>query len=570
VTNTHCHPTDLKINYDINCRGSVSDVYITWNCDCNREHIVAFDKTAVKVDPGVREYKITENVNKTVPHTAQVRCYGAPETEVQVDKDMPANSVIEGSYLATTFRFMGRVADRYIEDFDELVFAYQYLAYEGADTSLRVALGPDVLDDIQDMGLQEYLTQVNGKLVVPWSLNIGFESQDNIATLRVQNVVGGNDCSSGYSSDIVYDRTKPTVHYHAQGSSRATLPIDTKTAVSVRNTKELLAVVEAGYKPNITDSTLSTLYNKARAVCSQYISEGMSDVQKLHVIYDYLAGEILYDDSTLELFTLLNTIRSMSLADAKSAIDAKLSGVCKFSASMRTVVQEACDDPLNNSTEKLFTALYNDYLQKLSAFSIEGVFNDKTAVCEGISDAFMLLARIEGIECYQVSGKAVQEHSLVNHAWNKVILDGKCYCIDATWGNISAFSGQRFISHRYFLLDEASFCDSHREETASGEYGVTTLATADYEYYKSVYIDEDEHTLYVSDDDDLVAVAEYYAGIGSYYLEMQIDPKYSKGDVIMTTLQNAYSSANMVFKSYSTVNSDNGVCSLYVTLEPKK
>lgn len=557
IVNSHCRPTDLKIDYDINCKGATSDVYVTWHCDCNKKHTVAFDGNGQVVPAGVREFKIAANVDKSSVHTAQVQCYGSPETQLNVTKAKPAKSVVDGSYLANTFSFMGKVADRYIEDFDELVFAYQYIAYEGSDTNLAVALGPTVLDEIGDTTLETYLGKVNNELVVPWSFSIGFSLLDNIATLSVQNVVGGNSISSGFTSSVTYDSTAFTSHYVDQGGSRTTLPIDAKTAVPVRNTKELLAVVEAGYKPSITDATLNTLYNKARTVCSRYITNDMSDVKKLHVIYDYLAGEIVYDDSTLELYSLINSISAMPIDQAKARIDEKLNGPCKFSESMRTVVQTARNNA--TSTEELYAMLYNSYLQKLSAFSIEGVFNDKAAVCEGISYAFMLLARIEGIECYQVSGKAVQNGNPVSHAWNKVILEGTCYCVDATWGSISAFSNKRFVSHRYFLLDDASMYSSHVEELSQDVKGIEFLATGNFDYYKSVSIGGG-HTLYVSNKADLIAVANYYADAGSLYLEMQIDPSYSKDSDVMSALQSAYKT----FESYSSSASENGVYSLYV------
>jgi len=332
----------------------------------------------------------------------------------------------------------------------------------------------------------------------------------------------------------------------------------------VRNTKELLAVVEAGFKPSITDAALNTLYNKARTVCSHYITDDMSDVEKLHVIYDYLAGEIVYDDSTLQLYSLINSISDKTLEDARSDINAALGDPkCKFSESMRAVVESARDNA--ETADELYDAIYHDYMQKLYAFSIEGVFNDKVAVCEGISYAFMLMARIEGIECYQISGKAVQNNNSVNHAWNKVILDGTCYCIDATWGNISAFADKRFVTHRYFLLDEASFYASHVEELSQDVKGIAVLATGNYDYYKSFSIG-DGHSLYVANRADLIAVANYYAAAGSNYIEMQIAPSYSKDSDIMSVLHDAYSNETLVFDSYSTSNSENGVCMVYVTL----
>ena len=100
---------------------------------------------------------------------------------------------------------------------------------------------------------------------------------------------------------------------------------------------------------------------------------------------------------------------------------------------------------------------------------------------------------------------------------------------------------------------------SHVEELSQDVKGIEFLATGNFDYYKSVSIGGG-HTLYVSNKADLIAVANYYADAGSLYLEMQIDPSYSKDSDVMSALQSAYKT----FESYSSSASENGVYSLYV------
>ncbi|HCU55988.1 MAG TPA: hypothetical protein DIC18_01475, partial [Clostridiales bacterium] len=110
--------------------------------------------------------------------------------------------------------------------------------------------------------------------------------------------------------------------------------------------------------------------------------------------------------SALNLYNLIASLPGHDLATAKDMIeDALNDGTNGFSASMRDAIEQIADG-VNTTTDDLYSALRNNYLNRLAAFSIEGVFSDGTAVCEGISYAFMLLARIEGIECYQVTGYA--------------------------------------------------------------------------------------------------------------------------------------------------------------------
>ena len=216
--------------------------------------------------------------------------------------------------------------------------------------------------------------------------------------------------------------------------------------------------------------------------------------------------------------------QGMSLPTAKATINLALDDDSNgFSVSMKSAIIAARDSAA--STDDLIDKLRNKYLQRLSAFSVEGVFNDKVAVCEGISYAFMLLARIEGIECYQITGDAVQGSSQVAHAWNKVHLDGAWYCVDATWGNIH-FDDKTYVTHRYFMVDDAILAKDHKEKIA-GMASVKDLAIGEFDYYKSVTTSS-TYTLYVANDSALrAAIAYYCAGAdGSDYFEIVLAPTY--------------------------------------------
>ena len=142
----------------------------------------------------------------------------------------------------------------------------------------------------------------------------------------------------------------------------------------------------------------------------------------------------------------------------------------------------------------------------------------------------MLLARIEGIECYQITGYAIQtnpetsQKTSVAHAWNKVHLDGLWYCIDATWGNIH-LNGDKYVTHRYFMIDEGAFYNDHRETIDNWNYAVETLALGNIDYYKSVETTTG-HTLYVRNDADVEAAIAYYHAAGSHYIEVMVDSVY--------------------------------------------
>ena len=302
-----------------------------------------------------------------------------------------------------------------------------------------------------------------------------------------------------------------------------------------------------------TDEETLRIYGKAKDFCYTYLTDSMSDLEKLHVIYDYLAGEIDYDYSALNLYQLIALISGKNLSDAKSLITDALSYDCfGFSDEMKTVIASAKTSA--TTVKELQEALRYNYLSRLSAFSVEGVLDNGAAVCEGISYAYMLFARIEGIECYQVIGKSKG----VNHAWNKVCLDGKWYGIDATWGNIyvgasggseSIFgslsaltaissTGTKYVNHSYFMIDDATLYEDHIEEVEENVSGITHLALGDAEYYKSVET-ATGHSLYVKNYEDVFAAMNYYLDAGSYYVQVLPDPDY----------ENVYADLNTAFGS---------------------
>ena len=98
------------------------------------------------------------------------------------------------------------------------------------------------------------------------------------------------------------------------------------------------------------------------------------------------------------------------------------------------------------------------------AHTIVGSLIQKRAVCDGISKAFKYFCDLAGIECRIVTGKAKRTYDsfvFENHAWNKVMVQGKWYNVDVTFDlTISDFDNVR---HDYFMVDDASIAKSHVE-----------------------------------------------------------------------------------------------------------
>lgn len=527
IVNSEAKPTAVKINYDVDC----PNVYVTFHCDCGGAHTVAFDGSNYEASAGASRVRITKAVDKAASHNATVTCESGRSTSVT--KTSPDAAAFSGGYLNYLYSYMGHKADGFIEDDGEASDLLEYLAYDGTVLSKTVYVSSAIHSAI-NANASEYLASVQAEISVPWSLHFGisYSSGNREVTFRVQDTTAGDVISSGYVDERAASNLAVVNHCVAQNvrEKGSELAIDGKKSVGVRNVKELLLAVEKGYRPVAEEETLA-LYNKARDFCYTYLTDEMTDVEKLHVIYDYLAGNVSYDYSALNLFSLIAEIEEMSLSAAQDRISSDLEDASKgYSESMKAVITSARDTA--TSTSDLIGKLKDNYLQRLSAFSAEGVFNDGAAVCEGISYALMLLARIEGIECYQITGYATQSER-VAHAWNKVHVNGNWYCIDATWGNIF-FNDTKYVTHRYFMVDESILDADHEEMIGKLGAGVTTLAIGDVEYYKSVETATGK-SLYIANNADLKAAVAYFLAGESNYIEVLIDPTYKpdSGDFIL-------------------------------------
>lgn len=134
------------------------------------------------------------------------------------------------------------------------------------------------------------------------------------------------------------------------------------------------------------------------------------------------------------------------------------------------------------------------------SYTSRGALIKKTAVCEGYSEAFMLLCNSVGIKCEIVSGR--DEENGEGHTWNVVELDGLWYFIDVTWD--SNFDNWKY-GYAYFLKGTSDFkghileCTiPHKMATVGyncesiGIQHQYTLVNREYEQE-----DKDEHPTYI-------------------------------------------------------------------------
>lgn len=105
------------------------------------------------------------------------------------------------------------------------------------------------------------------------------------------------------------------------------------------------------------------------------------------------------------------------------------------------------EDGLSGDVEKVDETSFNAY----------GCLVLKKSVCQGMSDAFILLCRRAGINAFYVSSDEMC------HAWNIVELNGSYYHLDITWDDSNELGNYNFTningacSHKYFLKSDSQF-----------------------------------------------------------------------------------------------------------------
>lgn len=155
--------------------------------------------------------------------------------------------------------------------------------------------------------------------------------------------------------------------------------------------------------------------------------------------------------------TVISTVQQ-GIAHALKSIDKNNMSDLEMALILHDYIVRECDYYLvdyesEGITKEQFDALhpneqikyYPDY-----AFTAEGVFINRNAVCQGYAIAYSTLLMECGITSCIVTSDPMC------HAWNMVKLDEEWYHVDATWDDPSDMRGG-FVYHKYFLKSDNEF-----------------------------------------------------------------------------------------------------------------
>lgn len=251
-------------------------------------------------------------------------------------------------------------------------------------------------------------------------------------------------------------------------------------------------VVHDGKRPVFRESDpVRPIYDAACDILDTYIlnawhADATGEYNIVHSIHDYLAVNIEYD---FELYE-------------------------KYSANPAAHI----DDP---------------------AFSIDGVFINKVAVCDGLSRAFCFLAAIEGIECTRETGV----FDGVSHAWNRVRVGDAYYTVDVTadaaYYRVGSGAYRKQLSHGFFLISDNTLRNFAPKRHEPVDTTHIHPAVDDHDYYanKTVNIGGESFPCVVTSQETLdrmfAAVSAQKGGVGKLEVKLAFEGKLYVNDADM-------------------------------------
>lgn len=164
----------------------------------------------------------------------------------------------------------------------------------------------------------------------------------------------------------------------------------------------------------------------------------------------YSNGEVIVSAIRYSINGQTVTAGSAALANARNAVNAAI-------AAAKARLPAA---PSNYDIALIFHDYLVDnvsYYASADNQTAYGALVTGQAVCAGYARAYQLLMLEMGINCWYVTGQSYDPgNTLVNHGWNLVWLDGKCYYTDVTWDD-----QEDETFHEYLNLSREQISTTH-------------------------------------------------------------------------------------------------------------
>lgn len=344
-----------------------------------------------------------------------------------------------------------------------------------------------------------------------YEFNLGISGANNV--YKIEFITAPDNNNLKFSQPTAKPTQANSLYFTENPDYVSDFPINNRDAVYVYTSDELVFAIQNGFCPVPTSNeNLTALYKKIKQIVAAIAHDSMSDKEKLLAFYDYLTLNMVYDEN------LSSETKNMTLSQ-------------KYA--------------------------YESY-------HLEGAFNSKTVVDEGMAKALVVLCGIVNIPCVMVRAN-VKENSDIR-AWNKVYIDGNWYVVDAMRGVRTATAYNPLLKenttysatdYSYFMLSDAEY--SAKIESVFTETNKVPLAVVSRR--------EKTEIRSVSTVDELIALFASINKIGVFTLNVQFDKTYFPTTKSITNVLSDIESDNYLVYEYTTrLGSDENYITAIISL----
>ncbi|MBP5308494.1 MAG: transglutaminase domain-containing protein [Clostridia bacterium] len=367
------------------------------------------------------------------------------------------------SYFTDNIRFY-----RYLETFEnarnsffhglnvnslEMLAAFiEYVNFYGIKTKIDLTIRYSADDFYSEYEKARELYESSAHLIIGHAASVGYSGKTGSYRITETDA----DTLATKTFDIEKEHVKAQTEYalkmvieseRAEDYDGFKINSANKVLPNITNSEQLRWAISNGYKPQCTvGSAAEKVLNKAKAVLRTIISDEMDDITKLRAIYEWLALNVQYDNF-------------------------------------------AADELREN--EELKASEYD-------AWYAEGVFDNLKAVCEGYAKALIIMAGLEGIPAILLTGNM--------HAWNRVMIGGEWYVVDATHADVHVDTREVF-SYGSFMITDAEKTERGYTSADYADYAATT----EFNIFENITFtyNETDYDLVIDSAAELKTVLEY-------------------------------------------------------------
>lgn len=447
-----------------------------------------------------------------------------------------------GEYTSNIYLFDGNIYDYYIEDIQELKNLV-YHSFVDRTTEYNVKISPSFKTFISSTFSGYYTVQAMDEAVAYCykqfyetmsykanNANGAFVSQlGNSTEYKIKVSYGGvtqcdisispklRDIQAQAVSDAYYNINDFETLQEKYGEDYNNFVSDKQFLyTNVTTSEQLYWAIENKVTPIITntDCRAYQIYNKAKQVLRNIISEDMSDYEKALCIFDWIAINTKYD------YTEYNASNG-------------------------------------------YSTLISSYPTMLPCFYLEGVFMTGYAVCDGFSKAFSMMCNMLGIDAIRIVGDAVMGDSTGAHAWNKVLLDvdpedsnpAEYYMVDITWTEIISNYGEE-LTHTYFGLSDNDVKLTHKAFSGRKDKFDNYKSPHNISFYQNntFEYDNQDYDLVIENTDELTKMFDYMLINVRGAMEVVLDYDYMLTEYEKVHGVGSYKSSNKVDKEYTEID----------------